>query len=350
MNRAPIVHQLDPLRDPRWNELLLKHPAATVFHMPQWLEALRRTYRYEPVVFTTSSPGQELTDGIVMCRVNSWLTGRRLVSLPFSDHCDPLVSSTDAFDRLLSGIKMEAARNKYKYIEFRPLNLSPGSESGLDNSESFCLHKLDLDQTAAQLFGGFHKDCVQRKIHRAAREGLVYEEGHSDALLQKFYELQLITRRRQQLPPQPLSWFRNLASCMGENLKVRIVSKDHKHIASILTIQFRRTLIYKYGSSDKLFSNLGGMQLLFWKAIQEAKGEGLLEFDLGRSESDNEGLIQFKDRLGATRTTLTYWRHSSLRAARSREPWKVGMAKRVFSHLPGTWLAGTGSLLYRHIG
>jgi lipid II:glycine glycyltransferase (peptidoglycan interpeptide bridge formation enzyme) len=137
---------------------------------------------------------------------------------------------------------------------------------------------------------------------------------------------------------------------MGENLKVRIVSKDNKHIASILTIQFRRTLVYKYGSSDKLFSNLGGMQLLFWKAIQEATGEGLLEFDLGRSESDNEGLIQFKDRLGATRTTVTYWRHSSLRAAQNRETWKLGMAKRVFSHLPSTWMAGTGSLLYRHIG
>ena len=45
---------LDPIRDPRWPELLNRHPGATVFHTPGWLEALRRTYGYEPGVLTTA--------------------------------------------------------------------------------------------------------------------------------------------------------------------------------------------------------------------------------------------------------------------------------------------------------
>ena len=74
--------------------LVERHPKASVFHTPAWLQALRWTYGDEPVVFTTSPPTAELTNGVVFCRVKSWLTGRRLISLPFSDHCEPLCDSS----------------------------------------------------------------------------------------------------------------------------------------------------------------------------------------------------------------------------------------------------------------
>jgi lipid II:glycine glycyltransferase (peptidoglycan interpeptide bridge formation enzyme) len=237
-----------------------------------------------------------------------------------------------------------------KYIEIRPLGLQPAGESGLAQSKSFYCHTLDLGPAAAELFHGFHKDCVQRKIHRAEREGLVCEDGRSPELLRKFYSLQITTRRRQQLPPQPFAWFRNLAACMGDKLKIRVASKDGTPVASILTLQHRRTLVYKYGCSDKAFSNLGGMQLLFWQAIQDAKSQGLMEFDLGRSDWENEGLIRFKDRLGATRSTLTYWRYPASSAAQATSTWKRNAAKRIISCLPDACLSAAGNLLYRHIG
>jgi hypothetical protein len=34
----------DPLQDPRWAELVGRHPHASVFHTTGWLEALRRSY------------------------------------------------------------------------------------------------------------------------------------------------------------------------------------------------------------------------------------------------------------------------------------------------------------------
>ena len=98
------VHQIDPLQDPRWAELLQAHPQASIFHTPGWLESLQRTYGYEPLVLTTSPPGSALTNGVVFCRVKSWLTGERLVSVPFADHCQPLVR---ARRRLLLGAGMD---------------------------------------------------------------------------------------------------------------------------------------------------------------------------------------------------------------------------------------------------
>jgi lipid II:glycine glycyltransferase (peptidoglycan interpeptide bridge formation enzyme) len=256
----------------------------------------------------------------------------------------------EEFLRLLYGVKQLAARSKFKYVEFRPLSLLPGQEAGLEQSDSFYFHKVDLGLTNAELFGRFHKDCVQRKIQRAQREGLVYEDGYSEALLGKFYELQKMTRRRQELPPQPLAWFRNLADCMGEKLKIHVVSKNGKSIASILTLRSRGSLVYKYGGSDKQFSNLGGTQLLFWTAIEDAKRDGLVEFDLGRSDPTNEGLVQFKNRLGAVKSTVTYWRYSPFPMSTGANDWKMAIAKRVFSRLPDAWLTTAGNLLYRHIG
>jgi hypothetical protein len=53
-------HHLDPTNDSRWAEFVERHPRASVFHTVGWLEALRRTYGYEPVAYTTSSPTGDL--------------------------------------------------------------------------------------------------------------------------------------------------------------------------------------------------------------------------------------------------------------------------------------------------
>ena len=126
-------------------------------------------------------------------------------------------------------------------------------------------------------------------------------------MLSSFYGLLRLTRRRHGLPPQPLAWFRNLVACLGDGLTIHVASKDGVPIAGILTLSFKKTMVYKYGGSDARHHSLGGMPFLFWRAIQEAKARGIEELDLGRSDLDQPGLIAFKDHLGATRTTLTYY-------------------------------------------
>lgn len=327
-----------------------RHPNASVFHAPEWLEALRRTYGYEPLALTTSAPGEDLRNGLVFCRVQTWLTGRRLVSLPFSDHCEPLVESEEELQCLLSALRCELNASKSKYVEIRPVTPPAGVPRDLEEAGSFCLHRLDLRPSLEELFRGFHKSCVQRKIRRAEREALAYEEGPSEPLLPRFYQLLVLTRRRQQLPPQPLAWFRNLIACMGDKLKIRLASKDGHPVASILTLRYKGTLVYKYGCSDKRFNNLGGMHLLLWKAIQEAKNGGLLEFDMGRSDWDNPGLIVFKGRWGAARSLLAYLRYPATHSQGGTAGLRVRIARQILALAPDGLLTTAGSGLYRHLG
>jgi len=343
------VYTFDPLQDPRWADFVKGHRRASIFHTAGWLEALRRTYGYEPIVYTTSGPESPLANGIVFCHINSWLTGVRMVSLPFADHCEPLVEDPEGSAEILRSLECALVRKKFKYIELRPLNGDPLAESGLEKSNSFCLHELDLRPTLQDLFRRLQKDSIQRKIRRAEREALFYEEGRSDRLLQEFYRLFVMTRKRDRVPPQPIDWFRNLIAYCGDRLKIRIARKAGRPIASILTLRHGNTMVYKYGGSDASAHNLGGTPFLFWKAIQDAKEDGVEQFDLGRSDCDNAGLITFKDRLGSQRAELTYWQLRR-QGAPERSQWKLKIAGPIFAHMPDRLLAASGRILYRHVG
>jgi hypothetical protein len=344
------VYKIDPTKDIRWEALVQKHPNASIFHTPGWLEALRRTYDYEPVVFTTSPPGTELTNGIAFCRFTGWLGGTRLVSLPFSDHCAPLPETSEQLAGLVTDLQQSLDSKKRDSIEIRWVDPDLSKCTKLEQSDNFLLHKLDLRPSLADLFQSFHKDCVQRKIKRAEREGLTYEEGQSDSLLAKFYHLLLLTRRRHGLPPQPVAWFRNLIASLGDKVKIRVASKDGCPVASILTLRHRHVLIYKYGCSDHRFNHLGGTQLLFWKAIQEAKDDQLFEFDLGRSDCGNPGLVAFKDRWGATRSSLTYLRFPLRRSQIVGTATQAPIVRYLFACVPDRLLVAAGRVLYKHVG
>jgi hypothetical protein len=344
------VYTFNPLEDPRWAGFGTRHPHFSVFHTTGWLEALNRTYGYEPIVYSTSPAGATLTSGIVFCRISSWLTGRRLVSLPFADHCEPLLANVDEGREIFNSLQSALDREKFKYIEIRPLCAIEENHPQLENGSSFCFHSLDLRPSLADLFRSFQKDSTQRKIRRAEREGLGYEAGRSQRLLNDFYRLSLLTRRRHGIPPQPVEWFQNLIACMRDRLTIHMAFNDDRAIAGILTLRHGHTLVYKYGCSDANFHKLGGMPFLFWKAIQEAKEHDLWEFDLGRSDCDNAGLIAFKEHLGATRATLVYKRWTARNQSSLNEGYGMKFAKRVMGHLPGTLLTTAGKLLYRHVG
>jgi Acetyltransferase (GNAT) domain len=347
------VYELNPLTDPRWADLVARHPDASVFHAPAWLEALSSTYGYEPAALTTTAPAKPLQNGLVFCRVKSALTGSRLVSLPFSDHCQPLASGQGELLELLQGLRGMAEANSWKYLELRPvgeLGAEVSSAAGLAESSAFWLHLLDLRPGEETLFRGFHKSCVQRKVQKSEKEGLICEEGRSERLLKMFYGLLLLTRRRHQLPPQPLVWFRNLLECFGEALTIRIALKDGQAVASMLTLLHNKTLTYKYGCSDANFHNLGGMPFLFWRAIRDAKKRGAEQFDFGRSETDNPGLITFKDHWGGRRSMLKYYRYPARPAEQGRPGWQVEAGRAAFSMLPDFCLVAAGRLLYKHFG
>lgn len=343
------INCINPLSDSRWDDLVARHPLASAFHQRGWLEALSRTYGYEPFVLTCASANQPLNDGLVFCRVSSWITGTRLVSLPFSDHCDPLLNDFAELRQFSSWLCLTRNSERYKYIEVRPLSRIFDGEQGLQLSRSYCFHELDLTPGLEQIFANLHKDSIQRRIQRAEREGFLYEVGRSERLVEEFYRLLLITRRRHRLLPQPRLWLKNLIEYLGNNIDIRVIQKDNTSIAAMLTLRHRSSVIYKYGCSDERFHHLGGMPFLFWKLIEESKSLGVERIDFGRSDLDQQSLIAFKDKLGTTKKLLHYYRYP--KPARNQRPgWDERMIRQFVSILPDSVATTAGRVLYRHIG
>jgi len=346
--RTLPVEWLNPLTDHRWAEFVGRHSGASVFHSVGWIKCLEQTYGYEPTAVAVPGPDGRLLSAILFCRVSSTLTGRRLVSLPFSDHCDPLVESDEEFERLIDAAGEVQRRGDERYIEWRPSGVT--CRSTLPTAAAYRLHSLDLSAGEAAVFRGFHRNHVVRKIRRSERERLVYAEGASAQLLDAFYSLLIQTRRRHGMPPQPKRWFRNILEYLPDTAKVRVAYADRRPIAAILTLEGLHTMMFKYGASDARFHPLGGVQMLLWRAIQEAVGHGCRAFDFGRSDIDNAGLIAFKDHWGATGTPLNYCYYPPRAAARAPNPMGRLLARGFARFAPERLLVAGGSLVYPHLG
>lgn len=343
------IEVIAPLGDPRWSGFVDLHPKASIFHTREWIAALKNTYGYSPFAIARISQGGEIRAAIPVCAVESWLTGKRLISLPFADHCEPLVDSSSEMLNLVAALEVIGREGKYNYVELRPLNDSfEAEDSGLHvcESASFSHHLVDLRPDIQELFGHLHPSCVRRKIRRAEQQRLTYESGRSEDMVQRFYRLMVMTRRRHNLFPQPIVWFQNLAREFGERFTVHLARKSNDTVAGIITIQHGDKLVYKYGASDETRHALGGMPFLFWNAMLQGKFAGATEFDLGRTDNENRSLGTFKERLGAESRQLKYFCVPP--NLRRNSQFRVRGFVRFFTHLPSPLCCAAGKLLYKH--
>ena len=341
-----MIRTLDPLTDPRWRERVRQDPRASAFHTPEWMDALRRTYGFAPVVYATS--GDELRGAIPFCLIASWLTGRRLVSLPFSDHCEPLVEDGSQLAAILDDVTFDARLNGWRYVQLRP-RTAGGTVGGFEREESNYFYAIDLQPQVDVIFKGIKRDN-REDIRKADRRGLRHIIGRDDAFVRAYFRLHAMTRSTQGVPPQPYAWFQNLARCLGEMLEVHLLLQDDVAIAGLVAITFRDQVMVKYTASDPVRDRQGMGKSLLWKTIVRAKERGATTLDWGRCEPEHQGLAQFKERFGAVRTDLVYLRNPPSPADRHRPSWATRAAKSVVPRMPVMVLTAAGRVAYRHVG
>jgi len=344
------IFEIDPTSDRRWEGLLQTHPSASIFHTPGWLEALRRTYGYTPIALTSSAPGAGLAGGLPCCTVTSMWGKKRLVSLPFSDHCRPLVGNHDELVSLIQHLRNKVCGELWSSCEIRSSEVGNLELLSRESGRRFVLHTLDLRRSANILYHNLHDDCVKRKISRAQREKIRCADGRSERLVRDFYELLALTRRRHGLPPQPYQWFGNLIDSLQQMLTISVAYLGRRPVAAILTLKFKQTVTYKYGCADDAYNRFGGTQLLFWNAIRAAKEAGAVEFDMGRSDVEDDGLIAFKDRWGTSRTELTYSHYPAKLPRSAFRDRQRAVGQYVLSHTPLGILGVLGKVMYKYAG
>lgn len=284
--------------------------------------------------------------------VRSVTGSKRFVSYPFSDTCGPVADSMDDLNRIASSVASDLSRKSGNLSQTELRSERTFEPESFSIYSGYTGHVLKLDRHIDDIFGSFHKDCVQRRIKKAFRAGLEVHEAASISDIRDFYGLHLMTRKKLGSPVQPFSFFRNLWNTLGAEglLSVLLVKKDNQPIAGVVLLKYKKRATYKFGASDERSLNLGGNQLAIWTAIRKASDEGFLEFDFGRSFAGNHGLNDYKSRWGAEEVQLNYLYSPSRNPGIKDEGGRcAALASTVFKSLPPLSNRLLGRLFYKYL-
>ncbi|MEW6442359.1 MAG: GNAT family N-acetyltransferase [bacterium] len=339
---------LDPVLHPGWDQLLASTPGAIFFHHSSWAKVLKHTYGYTPLYLARIERGR-FAFLVPLMEVKSLLTGRRGVSLPFTDFCPFLPGGGESFlevARLLTGYGKEL---RWRYLELRD---GPEPEAGSPPSSTFWTHTLDLSGRADTTYARF-RSSTRRNIQKAIREGVEVARTDAPEGVRAFYDLNCRTRKRHGLPPQPYRFFRNVyQEIIRQGLGAIFLARHSGRIVSgAVFFHLGGKAIYKYGASDYRYQDLRPNNLVMWEAIRWYCERHFEELNFGRTEPDNEGLCRFKEGWGAEQAPLRYYKYDFAKArfvgpAPSPARWQ----NRIFGRMPQPLLNLTGAILYRHVG
>jgi len=335
----------------QWDDFVRSHPRGTPFHTSAWLEIIRKTYNYHPVLYAFINDSNEI-EGIFPCfHVKSFITGNRLVSIPFSDYGGPLVlDGKVSCDDLLNALG--SYRKGCNCFEVR-CDLSP--QLGFVFHNHYKCHVLELNSDPDRVLEKIDRRTTRYSIRKAKKSGIEIRPVNTLEGMKQFFRLNIMTRKKHGLPSQPWAFFKNIYTYLIEKHQafLLLAFDSAKVISAGLFIKFRNTIFYKYNASDPdSLSKKSPNHLLTWHAIEEACQGGFRFFDFGRTATVNHGLTKYKELWGAQPVDLPYSYYPTIRTFKPST--ENALQYRVFTeicrHVPDDWLTAFGAKIYRHIG
>jgi len=336
----------NPLQYPGWDDLLATNPAGSFFHTTNWARVLSECYQYTPHYFVAMNG--TLATLIPIMEVSSRLTGKRGVSLPFTDYSAPIFDA-GADPRLALGLMVDHGKTAgWAYLEFR--DAAPFL-SGFPAASTYCGHVLDLSGGEEKVHSALG-DSTKRNIRKALRKGVTVRRLETEASVREFYRLNCLTRRSHGLPPQPYRFFlKVLEHVISKGLGLVFLAY-HNDVAIAGNVYFHhgQGAIFKYGASDKAYQHLRASNLVMWEAIRWYCRHGYRSLCFGRTELENHGLMRYKFGWGTTERTIKYYRYDfRTRGFVGANPSPPAICAKLFKILPIGISKAVGNGLYRHM-
>lgn len=344
------------LSDPRLNAFIEQQPSEPFYYSQAWLDLIVKVYGYSIIPLVSTNTMGQITGFLPLSFIQSPLTGRRLVSLPFSDFCPLLAADQTSANDLIDQALWLARQKRVKYLELRT-----GSDDMLTRRSDllpgnlYVRWLLPLAADPDATWSGLRK-AVQKRIKKSQRSGVqVYITQNREDVVQH-YHLHLLTRSKKHgMPVQPQRFFFGLWDAFAACGALQLLLAEYRGtiIASAFLLRVSDTTVsIVYSASDENYLDLAPNNLLFWTAISWACRQGYQILDLGRTARDNEGLMEFKRRWGAVMEPLPYYYYPRMAglAATSESSWEFRLLTTCWKRLPTSIAGSLGGYLYKHLG
>jgi Acetyltransferase (GNAT) domain len=281
----------------------LASPAAparsSLFNSELWHKVLEQTYGFH--IMSASLPSRHGESQMLKYVEINDFRGRRLISLPFCDFCDPQVSDATAWTSIASQLMEQGCPIRLKTVH----NDVVRGDGRFEASVSDLWHAIDISADQEMIWNSI-KPVARSRIRYAQKHGVEVTIGDSVAEVMEFFAMHAHVRRtKYQLLAQPEDFFTNIQSVFGStgDLHVAIARLSGEPIAGTLYIRHGDTLYYKFNASVR--TDLRPNDLLVWHGIQLGKRLGLRWLDFGISALDQPGLIFFKEKFATEQREVT---------------------------------------------
>ena len=345
-----ILKIIHPENDPRWDAFVQKHPQGSIYHHSAWRQVLLSTYGYTSVYVALENRVTGCLEGILpFMLVRSRITGKRLVSLPFTSYCPMLIPDCKLEEAI------QFARGKHPeaaYLELKSLETIESAPDMLEKQSEYTTHILDLRPGQKQVFNSCHATSIRQRVRKAEKSGMKLRMAESEDDLNTLYDLHIDVRKKHGLPPHPYAFFAHMWRVMAPKgfLLVPLLEHEGKVIAGAIVFRYKNTFHFEYSASDQTKLTLSPNQVLIWEVIKIACSEGAEFFDFGRSSLTNQTLIEFKSRWGARRRDLAYYYYPKAKGIDTEN----GFGRRLLGFtnrlLPDSLLRLEGDFIYPHLG
>jgi hypothetical protein len=339
---------VDPAQIPKWDKILLNTPGYSFFHSSSWARVLKESYDYSPKYFVGIEDGH-FSCLVPIMEIDSFLTGKRGVSLPFTDSVEPIVRESGSSWEMFNHILAFGNKRGWKHIELRGGgNLFPQTPAFV----TYIGHTLDLSKKEEEIFSNF-RDSTRRNIKKALSQGVSVKIHHDPDAVEEFCRLNSMTRKIHGLPPQPFSFFRKFYEhiiSQGAAFVALALHQD-RPVAGAVFCHFGNKAIFKYGASDPKYLHLRANNLIMWEGIRWFRQKGCKSLCFGRTEPENAGLGQYKTGWGVEEKTLPYFKFDlNEMEFITRYSRRYALSSKIFQRMPVSALNLIGSIFYRHMG
>lgn len=278
---------IDARREEVWRALA-GHRFASLFSSPPWIDALARTYGFK-ILASGIANGNKIDGAVLFSHVTD-MRGERVLSLPFSDYCDPLIEDSSAWDELIVPILDLGVP-----VALRCLRNDLPARDGRFAVEGRALwHGIDLTRSEEELWAGL-AGSARQNVRKAERSGVVVREARSLDDVHLFHGMHCHVRKsKYRLLAQPVLFFESLydAFAPDDRLTVFLAEVDGAPIAGIFFLEWGDVLYYKFNASvDQRFCP---NDLLAWQGMLMGRRRGLARLDFGLSSIDQPGLVRYK--------------------------------------------------------
>lgn len=329
---------------------------ALLYYSRAWFDLIANLYGHRIIPLLTTNQAEKVTGFLPLCLIQSPLTGRRLVALPYSDYCPLLASDDSTANELITRAIDLAHQYKVRYLELRTgPNEVLARRTDLVETD-LCARPLLSLPTDPDIAWSRLRKPVQQQVNKSRKLGVQVRIAQQREEVAHYYRLHLQTRcKKHGVPAQPAQFFYGLWDNLAADGTMQLLLAEYEGCViagMVLLASGSKTVKCAYGASDKRYLRLAPNNLLMWTAMTWGCEHGYQVLDMGRTARTNEGLMEYKRRWGAIPEPLPYYTYYPVTnelVRMARQSCKMHFLSHCWKHLPVAIAGPLGGRLYRHM-